>query len=118
MSEITPTKSSPADEYRLISVHLPPKYWVVVLGVMNNFLDGELRKLIKDTKEKYKTEDQVPAEIRTIIAGAHAAHSTIVTALHNTGEMTAEANAGAGLPAFKRLIDEGKKVRERRGSKS
>ena len=107
MQKPSPSPSG-SEDWKPLSVELPARYWIVVLGAIEAFREGHLTPLIKRHKGKDPKTGGIPDAEKAIIAGTLSSRAEIVTALVKAGVMKPEAEKDFGTTFLQQLRDIGR----------
>jgi hypothetical protein len=75
---------------------LPARYWIPILGLMENFIQQKITPQIEDLRKRGSKLDDIPDEMKVILMGPVFAHGAIIDALCDAGVMKPEAKAKMG----------------------
>lgn len=99
------------DDWKSITVTLPVRYWVTVLGVLDPFIQNKIVPQLQDLQKRGTSPDEIPDVAKAVLTGPLFARGEIVKVLHEAGVVTPEANAKVGTDALMTLA---KKFQNRR----
>lgn len=91
------------DDWKPITVTLPIRYWIAVLGVLDPFIQDKIAPQLKDLQKRGAQVDDVPDVMKAVLMGPLFARGEIVKVLHEAGIVTPEADARVGTDALMKL---------------
>jgi hypothetical protein len=105
--------SKPNDDWKPISISLPARYWITVLGLTENFVQQKVTPQIEDLRKRGSKLDDVPDEMKAILMGPVFARGVIIDALCEAGIMKPEVKAKMGtdklMEMAKKYYDQNRK---------
>jgi hypothetical protein len=87
-------------DWRPLSVVLPVRYWITVLGILDPFISSKVGPILRDLQKKGAKPSDVPDTLKTITMGPLFARGEIVKVLTEAGVMKPEANDRHGTDAL------------------
>jgi hypothetical protein len=97
-------KPENSTDWNAISVTLPARYWIVVLGLVDFGVRQNVAPKLDELRKQGIQPSQLPDELKAALMGPVFARGEIVKTLHQAGVMTPEANLEFGSDALTALI--------------
>lgn len=95
-------------DWKAVSVELPVRYWIVALGAIDGFIREHIAPMIKESRKKGLTNEQLPDAQKAVIAGALSSRAAIVAELVKQGVMKPKADKQVGMPFMKEAAEIGR----------
>ena len=84
------------DDWKPISISLPVRYWITVLGLTDEFIGKNVKPKVEELKKRGAKLEDVPDPMKAVLMGPVFARGAIVDALVDAGVMKPEAKAKLG----------------------
>ena len=101
------------DDWKSISISLPVRYWITVLGLTDGFIGEKVKPKLEELKKRGAKLDDVPDPVKVVLMGPVFARGAIIDALVETGAMKPEAKTQLGtdtlLAMAKKYHDQNRK---------
>jgi len=94
-----------SDPEREISIPLPEKYWVIVLAMLEDYVQRAAIPKLEALQKSGKDYRKLPPEEITSLVGPILARGIIVKQLSEAGVMTPEANEKVGIDKFTAMAE-------------
>jgi hypothetical protein len=88
--------SNQSNDWKPISISLPVRYWITVLGLAENFIQQKVTPQIEDLRKRGSKLDDIPDEMKVVLMGPVFARGAIIDALCDAGVMKPEAKTKMG----------------------
>lgn len=105
--------SKQTDDWKPISISLPVRYWITVLGLTENFVQQKATPQIEALRKRGSQLDDIPDEMKAVLMGPVFARGAIIDALCDAGVMKPEVKAKMGtdklMEMAKKYYDQNRK---------
>src|SRR5260221_8942740 len=88
--------SNQKDDWKPIAISLPVRYWITVLGLMENFVQQKITPQVETLQNRGSKLDDIPDEMKAVLMGPVFARGAIIDALCDAGVMKPEAKDKMG----------------------
>jgi hypothetical protein len=102
------------DDWKPISISLPVRYWITVLGLAEVFIQQKVTPQVEDLRKRGSKLDDIPDEMKAVLMGPVFARGAIIDALCDAGVMKPDAKAKLGtdklMQMAKKYYDQNRKT--------
>ena len=95
--------SQPNDDWKPISISLPARYWITVLGLADGFIGDKVKPKIEELKKSGVKLEDIPDPVKAVLMGPVFARGAIIDALVEAGVMKPEAKAQMGTDVLMQM---------------
>jgi len=101
------------NDWKSISISLPVRYWITVLGLTDGFIGDKVKPKFEELKKSGKKLDDIPDPLKAVLMGPVFARGAIIDALVEAKVMKPEAKDTMGtdvlLAMAKKYYDQNRK---------